>query len=139
MNMKVAKVSLIGVITMLGACGLEPLNEYVPIVESFSVDETNFNADLEECRTIALNVEGEYRKQQEEKMWKKIGAEQRFRLSLLTGLPMENYDFVLETDSQLEDLNQNDYTYDLVKFGPKGVVNRCLSNRGHKLLNDKGR
>ena len=33
----------------------------------------------------------------------------------------------------------NDYTQDLVKFGPRRIVDRCMADRGHTILNDIGR
>jgi len=33
----------------------------------------------------------------------------------------------------------NDYSYDLVTFGPRRVVDRCMTERGHTILNDIGR
>ena len=33
----------------------------------------------------------------------------------------------------------NEYTQDLVKFGPRRIVDRCMADRGHKILNDIGR
>ena len=33
----------------------------------------------------------------------------------------------------------NDYTYDLVKFGPRRIVDRCVADRGHKVLSDIGK
>jgi len=33
----------------------------------------------------------------------------------------------------------NDYSYDLVTYGPRRVVDRCMAERGHTILNDIGR
>lgn len=33
----------------------------------------------------------------------------------------------------------DDYTDDLVKFGRRRIVDRCMTERGHVILNDPGR
>jgi hypothetical protein len=32
-----------------------------------------------------------------------------------------------------------DYTHELVTFGPRRIVDRCMAERGHAILNDAGR
>lgn len=32
-----------------------------------------------------------------------------------------------------------DYTHDLVTFGPRRIVDRCMTERGHVVLNNPGR
>ena len=33
----------------------------------------------------------------------------------------------------------NDYSHDLVKYGPRRVIDRCMADRGHRILSDLGR
>ena len=137
------KLSII-LILATSACGLEPLTEYVPIVDPYRVDEKKFTADLGQCRTLALRVEADYRKRQEEQMLQNMAV--GLIAGALTGAVVgagSDYQGELAAYGAVAGAsagaNTNDYTYDLVKFGPRRVVDRCMTNRGHELLNDIGR
>lgn len=143
----ILKASGFGLITALSlaACAqVEPLSEYRPVVDPARTNKVRFDRDLEACRTVALQVEADYKKRQQEQ----LGA------NLMTGLLVgaitgavvgsgSNYQGEMAAYGAASGMAAgaaaNDYTQDLVKFGPRRIVDRCMAERGHKILNDIGR
>jgi uncharacterized protein YcfJ len=132
------------ILSILGACGVESLAEYTPIVDPYRINQVKFDKDLEECRNVALRVEADYKKRQEEQMWTNMatGLLAGALTGAVVGSGSRNQGDLMAYGAaagMAAGANSNDYTYDLVKFGPRRVVDRCMVDRGHKLLNDIGR
>ena len=141
---KAAAVGLTIAIAVSGCTELEPLAEYRPVIDPGRTDQVRFESDLDECRAVAIQVEADYKKRQQEQ----LGA------NLLTGLVVgaltgavvgsdSNYQSDLvaygAASGMAAGAASNEYTQDLVKFGPRRIVDRCMADRGHKILNDIGR
>ena len=129
---------------VLAGCGVEPLVEYTPIVDPYRTDMNAFNKDLVECRSVALSVEADYQKRQQEQALSNALA--GALAGAITGAVVgagSDYQGDLAAYGAAAGasagLASNDYTHDLVKFGPRRVVDRCMAERGHKILNDVGR
>jgi hypothetical protein len=115
-----------GVLAMLviaGCAELEPLTEYRPVVDPERTNMARFERDLEACRAVAVQVEADYRQRQEEQMGANIMA--GLLVGAITGMAAG--------------AASTDYTHDLVTFGPRRIVDRCMAERGHAILNDIGR
>lgn len=141
---KTRSIGLIAVALLAGCAELEPLTEYRPVVDQQRTDMPRFERDLEACRAVAVQVEADYRQRQQEQM----GA------NLMTGLLVgaitgavvgggTNYQRELTAYGAASGMAAgaaaNDYSYDLVTYGPRRVVDRCMAERGHTILNDIGR
>ena len=125
-------------------CGVEPLVEYTPIVDPYRTNMQKFNKDLVECRSLALSVEADYQKRQKDQALSNAltgalaGAITGAVVGSGSGYQGELTAYGAAVGASTG-LASNDYTYDLVKFGPRRVVDRCMADRGHRLLNDIGK
>lgn len=139
MTKKIIPILIIA--TALAGCAeLEPLAEYRPVVDTKRTNTVRFETDLNECRDIALKVEADYKKRQGE----------QFAVNLITGILVGAIAGAAIGDNSnsiatgaaiggVAGAAANDYTYDLVKYGPRRIVDRCMADRGHKILNDIGK
>ena len=132
------------ILTLSACASTDTLVEYSPIVDKQQTDMKKFNKDLVGCKSLALDVQADYKKRQSDQAMSNMIA--GAFAGALTGA------IVGSGSSYQSDLTAygaaagatsgaavNDYTNDLVKFGPRRVIDRCLVNRGHTLLNDIGR
>lgn len=138
------KFLIITVLTLSACASTDTLVDYSPIVDKQQIDIKKFEKDLVSCKGLALDVQADYRKRQNEQAMNNMLA--GAVAGALTGA------IVGSGTSYQSDLTAygaaagaaagagtNDYTHDLVKFGPRRVIDRCMVNRGHTLLNDIGR
>ncbi len=135
---------LITVLAVAGCAELEPLTEYRPVVDPERTNMPRFERDLKACRAVALQVEADYRQRQQEQMGANIMA--GLVLGAITGAVVgggTNYQGELAAYGAASGMAAgaaaNDYTHDLVTYGPRRVVDRCMAERGHTILNDIGR
>jgi len=130
-----------------GCQDVAPLAEYRPIVDPGRVDVASYETDLSECRNLALNVESEYRQRRQQELGQNLAA--GIVAGAITGAIVGNntygghhqpnfitYGALAGAAAGVE---AGDYTSDFVRYGPRRVVDRCMNNRGHELLNDIGR
>lgn len=130
---------------ILAACEpLPPLSEYRPVVDPKARNSHRFESDLVECRNIALKVEADYKKRQSDE----------FAANMLAGLVVgavagavvgnntgyqSDYIAAGAAAGAAGGVASGDYTHELVTFGPRRVVDRCMTERGHAILNDPGK
>lgn len=143
----IMRTRALGLITFLAVAGcaeLEPLTEYRPVVDPERTNMPHFERDLEACRDVALQVEADYRQRQQEQMGANIVA--GLVVGAITGAVVgggTNYQGELAAYGAASGMAAgaaaNDYTHDLVTYGPRRVVDRCMAERGHTILNDIGR
>jgi len=122
----------------------DTLVNYEPVVDPGQTDPAKFSKDLEDCRSVALRVEADYRQRQQEELGRNllIGALAGAATGAVVG---NNTSYMKEAITYgavagaATGAASGDYTHDLVKFGPRRVVDRCMANRGHAILNDIGR
>ena len=130
--------------TLICACAVEPLVEYTPIFDPYRTDMEAFNKDLIECRSIALTVEADYKKRKQEQETANLltGVLVGALFGAVVGAGSDSQGDMIASGSAAgasAGVSSNDYGHDLVKFGPRRVVDRCMSDRGYALLNDVGR
>lgn len=137
-------LGLFGMAAVAGCAELEPLTEYRPVVDPERTNMPQFERDLEACRAVAVQVEADYQKRQQEQMGANIMA--GLLVGAITGAVVgsgSNYQGELAAYGAASGMAAgaaaNDYTYDLVTYGPRRVVDRCMAERGHTILNDIGR
>lgn len=129
---------------LLAGCATESLVDYKPVVDPKASNTKKFNKDLVECRSIALEVEADYRKRQNSQAMSNMVA--GALAGALTGAVVGSgtgYQGDLAAYGAATGVAagaaSNDYSYDIVKYGPRRIIDRCMANRGHLLLNDLGR
>ena len=127
-----------------GCAELEPLTEYRPVVDEERTNMPRFERNLDDCRAIAVKVEEDYRQRQQEQMGANIMA--GLLVGAITGAVVgsgSSYQGELAAYGAASGMAAgaaaNDYTHDLVTYGPRRIVDRCMAERGHTILNDIGR
>lgn len=131
-------------LVLAGCAELEPLGEYRPVVDPGRTNMAQFETDLPVCRNIALQVEADYKKRQEDEM------KQNMLAGMLMGAVVgaaaghnSRYQGDLIAQGAVvgaaAGAASGDYTHDLVKYGPRRIVDRCMRERGHTILSDIGR
>ena len=122
-----------------------PITEYRPVIDDKRVNKRRFERDLAECREFAIKLEADYKKRQEEELGKEIlvgivaGALTGFAFGAATGGNQGDFAAAGAAAGAASGIANREYTDDLVKYGPRRVVDRCMANRGYAVLNDPGR
>lgn len=132
-------------VSTLAACEPpEQLTDYRPVVDPGRTNAAKFESDLVACRNIAVTVEADYKKKQTDQMV--AGLIAGALVGAATGAVVGNNtgyknDYILAGTAAgaAGGAASTDYSYDLVKFGPRRIVDRCMADRGHSILNDPGR
>jgi uncharacterized protein YcfJ len=133
-------ISVICSVLALTACvSTDPLVEYRPVVDYNTTNSKRFEKDLVECRNIALSAETDYRKRQEEQMVANMFTGALVGAVIGASVGDSDYAAMGAVYGAASGASTNDYSYDLVKYGPRRIVDRCMNNRGHQILNDIGR
>ena len=129
----------------LYGCSTESLVDYQPVIDTHNTDMSTYNIDLDQCVNLALRVEADYKKRQEEQMLSNMMA--GIIAGALVGGVAGSYDGDAGSGAAagaaygaaLGAASETDYERDFIKFGPRRVVDRCMANRGYNILNDVGR
>lgn len=128
-------------IALLAACEPQvPLADYRPIVDPGRTNSAKFEKDLTACRQIALQVEADYKERQQKELAANIVA--GLILGAVVGAAVgDSGDWAAygAASGAAAGAASGDYTHDLVKYGPRRIVDRCMAERGHAVLNDAGR
>ena len=131
------KLNLIFAIPLLAACA-QPLTDYRPVVDPAQTDAAKYEADRTACLAIAESVQKEYRRRATEQAFANALAG-----ALLGAAVGASVDGVSAGDGAVYGsiagpAAGSDYG-NLVRQGPRRVVDRCMNNRGHRILADIGR
>ncbi len=140
-----SKKCFLGVLSLsIAGCAMQPLSEYRPVVDTKRTDMSEFESNLADCRAIAIDLQKEYEERQANE----------FMANLITGAIVGGIVGSIAGDSghhqgrytragaftgALASASDNAYSEDIVRFGPRRVVDRCMSDRGYRILNDLGR
>ncbi|WP_444460458.1 glycine zipper family protein [Rhodobacter capsulatus] len=146
-SVKTIRSVAVSLTACVALCACEPvqtLQEYRPVVDPAKIRPAKFEADLEHCRSIALKVEAEYKQRQEKEMQQQLVA--GILLGALVGAAAGNHtgyqgDYIAAgaATGAIAAAGSGDYSDDLVTYGPRRVVDRCMTDRGYKILTDPGR
>ena len=126
-------LALAGLVTLplaLAACGYQPsLGDYRPVVDSYNTDMAAYEADRGQCVAVAMQAQAEYERQQRAK------RESNLTVGLIVGAIADAA--VCDTFGALEGgLAETDH--DPVT-SPRKLVDRCMKNRGYKILSELGK
>ncbi|MEC8553117.1 MAG: hypothetical protein VXY93_21665, partial [Pseudomonadota bacterium] len=122
-------LALAGLVTLplaLAACGYQPsLGDYRPVVDSYNTDMAAYEADRGQCVAVAMQAQAEYERQQ------RLKRESNMTIGLIVGAIANAA--VGGTFGALEETDYDPVT------SPLKIVDRCMKNRGYKILSDLGK
>lgn len=125
-------------VSALAGCVQEPLTEYRPIVDPAKSSPAKFERDLAACRNVGLSAEAEYKKRQEQQMAQNMMA--GILLGAVAGAAIGdsgNYAAAGAAYGAGAGIAATDT--ELAQGGPRRIIDRCMADRGHTILNDLGR
>jgi uncharacterized protein YcfJ len=142
--MPTRKFVLSGVyLSALVACAPPNLADYRPIVDPSTANMPKFESDLVQCRSIAVEARTNYERQASEQAMTGLlvgavtgavvgsavgsGSSYRGELTAYGAASGAAAGAASSANSQ-----------ELARFGPNRIIDRCMVNRGHVLLNDLG-
>jgi len=130
--------SIVIVTTLLAGCVQESLTDYRPVVDPGRTNAAKFEKDLTACRTVALNAEAAYKKRQSEQMGANILA--GILVGAVAGAAIGdsgNYAAAGAAYGAGAGIAATDT--ELAQGGPRRILDRCMTERGHRILNDLGK
>jgi hypothetical protein len=140
----VAFMKLKYVVGFLALCACEPiqtLDEYKPVVDLSRVSAKRFDADLAQCREVAKTAEADYQQRAQKEATNNMVA--GLIVGALVGAAAGDNGRYIGAGAAYGGLAgagaQGDYDHDLVTYGPRRIVDRCMADRGYHILNDVGR
>lgn len=138
------KAFVVLISSAIAGCAMQPLSEYRPVVDTKRTDMTEFESNLADCRAIAIELQEEYEKRQANEMMTNliVGALVGGVVGSIAGDSGDyqgRYTRAGAVAGALASASENAYSEDIVRFGPRRVVDRCMSDRGYRILNDLGR
>ena len=133
------KVALAACCALSLAGCVQPRAEYTPVVDTAYSSPAKFQNDLAACRNLALRVEADYKERQQKEMTGRMIA--GLLVGAALGAAVGNHDTAAwgAAYGATAGAATGDYTHDLVTYGPRRVIVRCMAARGHVILNDIGR
>lgn len=137
-EMNVRLIYACAAVALLSACVQQPLTEYRPVVDPSKSSPAKFEKDLTACRNIALQAEAEYKKRQDEELAGNLMA--GILIGAIAGAAVGdsgNYAAAGAAYGAAAGAAATDT--ELAKGGPRRIVDRCMAERGHAILNDLGR
>ena len=145
------KITLLSIITLLCGCGGTAnrvnLATYSPVIDIYQYDTAQINNDMSQCRQLALTAQSNYEKQQAEEQAEILTSAV---VGALVGAAVGNaldgnddsgttvgaiYGAGIGASSAAE---ANDYNRLITKFGPTAIVDKCMANRGYRILSTTG-
>ena len=129
------------------------LTTYAPVIDvkGQGYDQTDFARDLDECRALGVRVQAQYeaqqKKEREDAMTSAfVGALAGAVVGHAVGDTNDYHTGRSATAGALYGgaiggavgADNMDYTREITKFGPTVIVDRCMTDRGYKILSVKG-
>lgn len=131
------RLVLIASMTFLSACVTETLADYRPVVDPSKSNPAKFEKDLAACRNIALQAEAEYKKRQEQEMGQNIMA--GILVGAIAGAIVGDGDYAAAGAAYGAGAGVAATDTELSEGGPRRIIDRCMADRGHRILNDLGK
>jgi len=137
-------IVLISLSALVACTPPEKLADYRPVVDPATIKPAKFNRDLDACRLIALKLQADYEKRQQRELGRNLligviaGAVTGAIVGNNTGY-QNNYIAAGAASGAVAGMTNQEYGTDIVKYGPRRVVDRCMTMRGYAVLNDLGR
>lgn len=133
------KLCLIAIVFALAGCEPPPtLAEYRPIVDPGRTNSAAFERDLVSCRNVATQAEAAYKERQQKEMGANILA--GVLVGAIAGAAIgdsSNWAAYGAASGAAAGAAATDT--ELAQGGPRRIVDRCMVERGHRVLNDLGK
>ena len=129
-------------VAALAACATqEPIYAYRPVVDPGRTDMARFENDLVACRNIAIQLEAEQNQRTSSQRGGNMlaGAVTGAALGALLGTGSGNQGNLIKAGVAAGAVSGAVKNDDPGSMQPRRVVDRCMQQRGHVLLNDPGR
>lgn len=135
MNARV--ISLISGAVVLSAC-VAPLEEYRPVVDPSASSPAKYERDLEQCYAVAKQAEADYQQRQQEQLGANIMV--GILVGALTGAAIGDSSDWAATGAVVGGVaGAAETDTELAVGGPRRIIDRCMTARGHVILSDLGR
>lgn len=120
----------------LSGC-VQPLEEYRPVTDPAAPNASRYERDLQACYGIAKTAEADYRKRQEAQMGQNMMA--GILIGAIAGAAIGNSDTAAAGAAYGAAAGAGSTDTELAVGGPRRIIDRCMTDRGHKVLSDLGR
>lgn len=132
------RILFLSVTLSLAGCVQEPLTEYRPIVDPAKSSPAKFERDLAACRNVGVSAEASYKKRQEEEMGRNMMA--GLLLGAVAGAVIgDSSNYAAAGAAYGAGAGAASTDTELAKGGPRRIIDRCMADRGHTILNDLGK
>jgi uncharacterized protein YcfJ len=127
----------------LAACAPPNLADYRPVVDPSTTNMPKFESDLVQCRSIAVEARANYERQASAQAMNNllVGAVAGAAVGSAVGAG-STYRGELTAygaaSGAAAGAASSASAQELARFGPNRIIDRCMANRGHVLLNDLG-
>lgn len=135
--MKRHALALVGLLS-IAACAAPPqLQEYSPVTDPASPAAARYASDLQACRATATAAEADYKKRQSEEMAANMIS--GLLVGAILGAAVGNSDTAAYGAGYGAVSGAAATDTELAQGGPRRIVDRCMTGRGHVVLSDLGR
>ena len=129
------------VLTAVAAFGLsgcvQTLEDYRPVVDPSAKNSNRYDRDLNACYSVAKQAEAAYQKRQQEEMGANLIA--GVLAGALVGAAIGNSDTAAAGALYGGAAGAASTDTELASGGPRRIIDRCMADRGHKILSDLGK
>lgn len=123
------------ILLLLAGC-VQPLEEYRPVTDPAAPNAARYEKDLQACYTIAKAAEADYQKRQEQQMAQNMMA--GLLVGAITGAVVGNSDYAAAGAAYGAGVGAAATDTELAVGGPRRIIDRCMNERGHRILSDLG-
>lgn len=131
------KLAIITSLVLLTACEQQTLQEYRPVVDPAKSNPAKFEQDLAQCRAIATQAEANYKQQQNQQLTGQVIA--GAVVGGLIGAAFGNSDWAAAGATYGAASGVAATDFEQAHGGPRRIIDRCMTERGHRILSDLGR
>jgi len=133
------KLRILPVVTLCALSGcVQTLEEYRPVVDSGASNSGRYERDLAACYSIAKKAEAEYQKRQQDELGANLIA--GILAGALVGAAVgDNSDWAKTGAVYGAAAGAANTDTEMAVGGPRRIIDRCMTDRGHRILSDFGR
>lgn len=124
------------VLAILAGC-VPPLEEYRPVTDPAAPNAKRYEADLRACYTIAKRAEADYKKRESDQMTQNMVA--GILIGAIAGAAVGNSDTAAAGALYGAGAGAAGTDTETSVGGPRRIIDRCMTERGHRVLSDLGR
>lgn len=123
-------------LSVLAAC-VTPLEEYRPVTDPNARTAARYEKDLSDCYKIAKQAEADYQKRQQEELGANLLA--GLIVGALVGAAVgDSGDWAAYGAATGAAAGVAETDFELAHGGPRRIIDRCMTSRGHVVLSDLG-